>query len=526
MSYFEELIKFIQQSNKVKDLKISYYKKEYLGLKIKVSFGQGGFARVPWIAFLSENDSVSNGIYPVYLYFKDKNILILSYGISETNIPKRDWNLINKETISNYFKNNNLGKPDRYGNSYVFKVYDITKLDQNTIDSDLDKIIETYKNLQPMISEHESLDIEDFTIALSESGLKFQLDLILRYTSALCTKPFVILTGLAGSGKTKLAQAFAKWICEKDAQYLIVPVGADWTNREPLLGYPNALSDGAYVKPENGTLDLILNSIADPSRPYFLILDEMNLSHVERYFADFLSAMESGGEISLHAEGEQWYKETVPAKIKLPKNLFIVGTVNIDETTYMFSPKVLDRANVIEFRVTYAEMEAYLQEHEPLKLEALQGKGVSMAQDFVQIAQDKTLQTDKEIRAEVNATLLRFFKDLKEAGAEFGYRSASEILRFVAVVNKIDQSWTADEIMDAAIMQKLLPKVHGSRRKLDPILKKLALLCLKDDNTAKIDEVLTGQFPEGEVKYPISLEKIGRMYRSLLENGFTSYAEA
>jgi len=131
----------------------------------------------------------------------------------------------------------------------------------------------------------------------------------------------------------------------------MVSVGADWTNREPILGYPNALESGKYVKPDNGVLDLILNAELDPNKPYFLILDEMNMSHVERYFADFLSAMESTERtISLHPEGEEWDDCDVPASLILPQNLFIIGTVNIDETTYMFSPKVLDRANVIEFR--------------------------------------------------------------------------------------------------------------------------------------------------------------------------------
>lgn len=126
----------------------------------------------------------------------------------------------------------------------------------------------------------------------------------------------------------------------------MVPVGADWTNREPLLGYPNALSEGEYVMPENGALELLIQAGKEENRnkPYFLILDEMNLSHVERYFADFLSVMESQEAIPLHPDTEIWKKCRVPAKISLPSNLFIIGTVNIDETTYMFSPKVLDRA--------------------------------------------------------------------------------------------------------------------------------------------------------------------------------------
>ncbi|WP_209310182.1 AAA family ATPase, partial [Salinimicrobium oceani] len=110
--------------------------------------------------------------------------------------------------------------------------------------------------------------------------MQFSKKLIDRFVASLATKPFVILTGLSGSGKTKLAQTFATWICEKENQFCIVPVGADWTNREPLLGYSNAIDQKEYVKPENGILDLLIKGKEDPYKPYFIILDEMNLSHV------------------------------------------------------------------------------------------------------------------------------------------------------------------------------------------------------------------------------------------------------
>ncbi len=306
-----------------------------------------------------------------------------------------------------------------------------------------------------------------------------------------------------------------------------VPVGADWTNREPLLGFPNALQEKEYVKPDNRVLDVIIDANNNPDKPYFLILDEMNLSHVERYFADFLSVMESKSKISLHYGNEKW--NGVPAEIGFPKNLFTIGTVNIDETTYMFSPKVLDRANVIEFRVTAEEMGSYLKSNFTIDLANLEGHGANMAGSFVQIAKDNSLEA-KETE-ELNSTLMSFFSELKKTGAEFGYRSASEILRFAAVVNKIESTWSMSEIIDAAIMQKLLPKVHGSRRKLSPVLETLGALCLhnKLKEGEKIENYL---YPKTEkdvsdlIKYPLSFEKISRMYKNLLDNGFTSYAEA
>jgi 5-methylcytosine-specific restriction enzyme B len=372
---------------------------------------------------------------------------------------------------------------------------------------------------------NKNLEIAEIANHISNAGLYFNQNLLSRFLSALLTKPFVILTGLSGSGKTKLVQAFAKWICEDEKQYKIIPVGADWTNREPLFGYPNALETEKYILPDNGTLSLIIeaNKVENQNKPYFLILDEMNLSHVERYFADFLSAMESGESIPLHNGGKDW--GNVPPSVKLPKNLFVIGTVNIDETTYMFSPKVLDRANVIEFRVTEVEMSTYLSSAVKLNLDNLTAVGASMGASFVEIGSDKGL-TPKDSK-HLNDELIRFFIELKKCGAEFGYRSASEINRFAAVVNKLEPSWELPQIMDAAIMQKLLPKVHGSRKKLEPVLKKLAELCLHDINVFA-DYIKNGSdsIPSDKVKYPVSMEKIGRMYRALLENSFTSYAEA
>jgi len=529
MSYFEELKKFLIQAE-TNELKTSQFQKSYSGLEVKVSFGQGNQSRVPWIAFLNGIDNVQQGIYPVYLFYKEKKILILAYGVSETHPPDRKWNIAGEISIEQYFADNGFGKPERYGSSYVFKSYNINNaLIEDEINRDLNTLIEVYKDTK-IVSKQNLIPTAEFQYLnfnrnASNSGLFFNNKTGLRFTASLLTKPFVILTGLSGSGKTKLAQAFAMWICENENQYCIVPVGADWTNREPLLGFPNALKEGEYVKPDNKVLDLIINANENQDKPYFLILDEMNLSHVERYFADFLSVMESKNKISLHTGVDDW--NGIPVEIGFPPNLFIIGTVNIDETTYMFSPKVLDRANVIEFRVTADEMSSYLSSNSIINLNKLEGLGANMAHSFVEIAKDISLETNNV--TELNAALMSFFSELKKTQAEFGYRSASEILRFAAVINKIESAWSISEIIDAAIMQKLLPKVHGSRRKLEPVLRTLGMLCLHDEQ--KFDELLKNRFEIdfldiAKIKYPFSFEKILRMHDNLISNGFTSYAEA
>ena len=379
-------------------------------------------------------------------------------------------------------------------------------------------------NVQIDLKDQSPFEIKSFQDDCKNAGLVYTDKLITRFVSSLLTKPFVILTGLSGSGKTKLAQAYVQWICQEESQYRIIPVGADWTNREPLLGYPNALKPEEYVKPDSGVIDLIMQANSNPELPHFLILDEMNLSHVERYFADFLSVMESNEEIPLYAEGT--VDNGVPSKLKVPANLFIIGTVNIDETTNMFSPKVLDRANTIEFRINNNEMKGFLDTANDLNMKALLGKGVNMSQNFISLSNNKSFTTKD--RDEINKTLLNFFGELQKTGAEFGYRSATEILRLINQLDTLNNKITTSEKIDIAIMQKLLPKLHGSRRKLSPILETLGSFCLTEDIKVVKDVFDKDDFDysNDKVLYPLSLEKIARMYKGAVDNGFASYAEA
>jgi 5-methylcytosine-specific restriction protein B len=371
-----------------------------------------------------------------------------------------------------------------------------------------------------------TLDLTAFFETLKISNLKFGKKLLKQFVSSLLTKPFLILSGLSGSGKTKLAQAFVQWICGEEEQYKIVPVGADWTNREPLLGYANALDQTQYIKPDNGVVDLILHARDYEHLPHFLILDEMNLSHVERYFADFLSVMESNGKISFHSGDDD--KSGVPASVPMPSNLFIIGTINVDETTYMFSPKVLDRANVIEFRISEKEITEFLENPSKPDLDQLKGEGAEMAQSFMQMAQ--TIVFENPANGELNDTLIKFFSELKKTGAEFGYRSAYEIHRLINQLTVIDPQLKDEEKLDIAIMQKLLPKLHGSRRKLCPVLVTLGGFCVQEDLIKDVEkEVFEKEefdFEAEGVKYPLSLEKITRMHKGAVDNGFASYAEA
>ena len=528
--------------NQLPNLLYRYFDKSKY--KISGSVGIGRVTDTPWLAVMDKTvtETTQKGVYIVFLFSSTLEKLYISIGQGVTDLAKgkgkkaisfisekRDEirqylnlsdkrfaldgaldvkSLKYKESLICYTEWNY--KEDQ-GDEELLKLY--RELYHYYIDNVHKKLSETYKKVIEI--KNSPLDIDALYDKIKGVGLIYNYFLFYRYVFSLLTKPFVILSGLAGSGKTQLALALANCLVENiDKQICFVSVGADWTNREPLLGYPSALDDSKYIMPESGVLQIILEANKNPQKPYFLILDEMNLSYVERYFADFLSGMESKKEISLWKGNED-----VPAKILLPKNLFITGTINVDETTYMFSPKVLDRANVIEFRVSVEEMESFLDSASNSDTSLLVGVASDMAEHFLKWAFD-----NYKIDTDANSILLNCFKVLQKVNAEFGYRTAVEIGRFISIAKEYEgDEFVLNDYIDAAILQKLLPKLHGSRKRLEKTLEALWDLC-REDNTpqlydATFDDALKTKFQD-------SANKILRMYEAANANGFTSFAEA
>ena len=267
-----------------------------------------------------------------------------------------------------------------------------------------------------------------------------------------------------------------------DVKYQIVPVGANWTDNTNIIGYYNVITEEYQSTP---AYDLIKQAKYDPGNPYFLILDEMNLSHVERYFADFLSAIESGEGIPLYGSNDT---------LELPDNLFTIGTVNVDETTYMFSPKVLDRANTIEFN-TLSAWEYMVSESD---LEDFNGDINYLQSPLVDSdISDLTIEDLKEILSQITydggnlwdilaMELTRFQETLKGSGFDFGFRVINEILRFMVVAwryeNSPDEWDNWERYFDAQVKQKILPKLHGSEKAIGNVLTRLFNICLAERN--------------------------------------------
>ena len=261
------------------------------------------------------------------------------------------------------------------------------------------------------------------------------------------------------------------------------------------------------------------------------MLDEMNLSHVERYFADFLSVMESGEKMPLHNNKVN----EIPAKLKIPENLLVIGTVNVNETTYMFSPKVLNRANTIEFS-TYPARNYMKEDYEynnpkgnigylenPLSnLETRNYKIEELKDKLASVKIEDDIYLWDVLSEEIN----EFQEVLSKAGFDFGFRVINEILRFMYVAwiyenePEIWDNWM--RYFDAQIKQKMLPKLHGSQRVLENVLKGLFELCYMDSVDISPRYFKALEF-NAKVKYLSSAKKIQQMDKVLNEQRYVSF---
>jgi 5-methylcytosine-specific restriction enzyme B len=295
---------------------------------------------------------------------------------------------------------------------------------------------------------------------ISKEGFTFDKEFVANFYLSLKTKPFVILTGISGTGKTKLAQLFAEAVYESDVEnfFKLVPVQPDWTSPRFLLGFFNPLTGKYDMKP---FLEILMKAVKDPEYAFFVCLDEMNLAKVEYYFSTFLSAIESDEQIDLHSDNE--YKQ-VPRIIPVPRNLFFIGTVNIDETTHQFSPKVLDRANTIEFNdVDLLDLFKPTEETTTGIINAVDYDEFN--KEFLKKIEDDEILPDwldwlKESgKIYVENYIQPVHAILEKSNLHFGYRVRDEILEYMFWARNMGREYK--DFMDLQIMQKILPKIKG-----------------------------------------------------------------
>ena len=329
----------------------------------------------------------------------------------------------------------------------------------------------------------------------------------------------------------------------------VVAVRPDWTDHRGLLGSYNPLTQQYMMTP---FLHLLLTADQEfkqaetenrPAAPFFLILDEMNLARVEHYFADFLSALESGASLHLHdsiglEDGTGSVDRVIPRQQRIPPNLFFIGTVNVDESTYMFSPKVLDRAFTLELNaVDLSGLGSGIERGSDLDLDSWTGFLEPPAKPSREDWQWFIHYEDGAMHAEVTG----FHHLLSQHNRHFGYRVATELARFVrlAVEQASEPDSAAWAALDLAILQKVLVKLHGTRHELGTILQSLLGFSLVGTNGGGAGANLADwhyvpaesvvrrldENAEIEALFPRSAAKLWRMKDRLEETGFTSWIE-
>ena len=309
-------------------------------------------------------------------------------------------------------------------------------------------------------------------------------ELLLRLLAALRAKPFVILAGHSGTGKSRYAKKLAYMTCnaaelraegQLPGNCLLLQVRPNWHDSTDLLGYRNAMDGNRHQK--TALVEFLFKAMHYRETPFFLCLDEMNLAPVEQYFAEFLSAMESKEPVPLNdisAEEEnlvdlgcKWVdarEELARRGFAIPGNLFIVGTVNMDETTNQFSRKVLDRAFTIE--MTDVDFRNFGKVEEP-------GYGDTVEEEWIQALLGGRGEVVRELDGEdtaEGAALVRVQKALEETAFAIAYRFASEYTLFKRAIRAFDrENRMGLDALDQAVLMKILPRVAGEREYIERV---------------------------------------------------------
>lgn len=382
----------------------------------------------------------------------------------------------------------------------------------------------------------EELSVKDIIAQIKEyiaaKGFSYEDGLIENFYLSLKSKPFVILAGTSGTGKTRLVKLFAEAVGATTAngRYKMVSVRPDWSDSSDLFGHVDL--NGKFIP--GAIIDFVKKAEIDNNYPYFLCLDEMNLARVEYYLSDILSVIETrdfvGGAIqSDPLISDTYYGSDTSAAgrygtVRLPENLYIIGTVNMDETTFPFSRKVLDRANTIEF--SYVDLMPAFDALPDETPQALNLSNAFLKTEYLLLNQ---CAVESETVTGYCVELQKVNRVLQKANAHVGYRVRDEIV-FYLLNSKKHDLLSEDQAMDNEVMQKILPRIQGSSASVKTMLCELFKFCAGDydgyqaqsDNISdKMRKALNDT--DRKIKYRRSAEKIELMTRRFEEDGFTSY---
>lgn len=360
----------------------------------------------------------------------------------------------------------------------------------------------------------------------------------LPYLTALRTKPFMLLAGISGTGKSRIVREMAK-ACWKEGDpefgknhpknFCMVQVKPNWHDSSELLGYVSRLNGEKFVV--GPFLRFLAAAIKDPDTPYFLCLDEMNLAPVEQYFAEYLSVIESrklndSGLIEtdpiIDYVDEPWYHSLIAQlfdeedrrasrRLTIPQNFFVVGTVNMDETTFSFSRKVLDRAMTIE--MNEVDLHGGLERSTGNDVGYIGNCIIGDAAEGCDVYED-----NRELCDQVLAYLEQVNAILEGTPFKIAYRTRNEFLMYAVNRKKLDEKSQLWQSLDEMTSMKILSRIEGDEERTKKVL---------DGLKALVDEQIVATIPSAGENHSnfksISATKINEMLTKLKATGFTSY---
>lgn len=478
-------------------------------------------------------DGFNNIECPTYVLFE-----LYSYTKSHPNCTYKDaYKAVFREEATN---NNDIVK------NYINNFSKVLEFDTNGL------LNITNINPQSSFDFMERYDKKGFFDSFNKKPAKKRIEKstinkgYYHFLTALRTKPFMLLAGISGTGKSRIVREMAK-ACWKEGDpeygknhpknFCMVQVKPNWHDSSELIGYVSRLNGEKFVV--GPFLRFLAAAIKDPDTPYFLCLDEMNLAPVEQYFAEYLSVIESrklndSGLIETDPivpfedtvaygnlidqlfdtpEERKAYKTDEGGKrLTIPQNLFVVGTVNMDETTFSFSRKVLDRAMTIE--MNEVDLHGGLEKGAGNDVGYIGNCIIGDAAEGCDIYED-----NRDLCNQVLAYLEQVNNILEGTPFKIAYRTRNEFLMYAVNRQKLAPESQLWQTLDEMTSMKILSRIEGDEERTKKVLDGLKTL-VKEQIVDKIGENVDGT---SALPGSISAAKIEEMQKKLQSTGFTSY---
>lgn len=479
-----------------------------------------------------KKDSISS-----FMISKDENSNLILFedvtaintdGIESVQYQKPDDNnpitirkITNNSQMDNYYYDNGDSSDIRHNIMFIPTRY--LKGDQldkfatrySLLTESKDNIVENSK-----VQDPDLLFLDQFNNVLRSSKYQLLLDQddIVKLHTSIKSNLLTILAGLSGTGKSRIIRAYAEALgIDKNSEnrFKFISVKPSWQDDSDLLGFADTISNN-YRPSDTGLVDTLIDAKKNSDQIYLIVLDEMNLSRIEYYFSQFLSVLERDSDeryltlYSDYLEARLYNSSTYHARIMIPENVRFIGTMNIDESTFELSDKLIDRANIIELNtVPFYEIEN-------MKLENLKQK--QEEKNWHKFPVSLLNHSAHDIK--LNTTQLNFLWELHEAlnhelpNIGVSWRNVKFIEKFL---NRLPSNYfkKIDEAFDWQVSERILTKLRGT----DTMLSNLISYNEKDHKlNGKIIEILDkyADLSQFEVSRKVLQVKV----RELVVNGY------